>query len=437
MAGESKKVILGDLIHVKHGYAFQGEFFRDEPPGDILLTPGNFAIGGGFKGDKLKYYDGVAPDEFVLGEGDLLISMTDLSKTADTLGYPALVPSASDGHKFLHNQRLGKVLVKSPEIVDQGFLYYLLCSREYRNEIIAGATGTTVKHTSPSRISAFRFQLPPLVVQCAIARVLGALDKKIELNRRMNETLEATARALFKSWFVDFDPVRAKSEGRDPELPKPIIDLLPASFDESELGKVPMGWTVYALDEIATFLNGIALQKYPANGERFLPVIKIAQLRSGSTERADRARDDIPIAYVIADGDILFSWSGSLECILWAGGPGALNQHLFKVTSGKYPRWLCYLGIQIHLDEFRHIAAGKATTMGHIQRHHLSNAKLALPAPELLARMSVYFEPLIESLWRHNVQSRTLTTLRDALLPKLIAGEIRLKDAEKIVGVAI
>jgi type I restriction enzyme, S subunit len=124
---------------------------------------------------------------------------------------------------------------------------------------------------------------------------------------------------------------------------------------------------VKSLDKIAHFLNGLALQKYPPKDDRSLPVIKIAQLRAGNTNGADRASADLEPDYIVEDGDLLFSWSGSLECVLWTGGQDALNQHLFKVTSDKYPKWLCYLGIHQHLDDFRHIAAGKATTMGHIQ----------------------------------------------------------------------
>ncbi len=132
-----------------------------EPHGDVLLTPGNFAIGGGFKGDKFKYYDGPVPEEFVLREGDLLVTMTDLSKQADTLGYPAFVPACEPGRRYLHNQRLGKILVKSPDLIDIRFLYYLLCSADYRYEVLASATGTTVKHTSPERIKRFRFLRAP------------------------------------------------------------------------------------------------------------------------------------------------------------------------------------------------------------------------------------------------------------------------------------
>jgi type I restriction enzyme S subunit len=271
----------------------------------------------------------------------------------------------------------------------------------------------------------FELPIPSLPEQRAIAHILGTLDDKIELNRQMSETLEAMARALFKSWFLDFDPVRAKAEGRDPGLPPPLADLFPARLLDSELGEIPEGWEVKSLDRIARFLNGLALQKYPPSDGRGLPVIKIAQLRAGNANDADRASADLQAGYVVDDGDILFSWSGSLECLLWAGGPGALNQHLFKVTSNQYPRWLCYLGIHQHLADFRHIAAGKATTMGHIQRHHLSDAKLPIPSPELVRAMDPVIGQLVESTWRHAVQSRTLAALRDSLLPKLISGELR------------
>ena len=210
-AGKWREVTLGDLINIKHGFAFKGSFFRVEPQGDILLTPGNFAIGGGFKGGNLKYYDGEIPEGFVLQEGDLLVTMTDLSKQSDTLGYPAFVPANADGRRYLHNQRLGKIVANSSAKLDLRYIYYLMCSDEYRDEVLASATGTTVKHTSPGRIKQFRFSLPPLPEQHAIAHILGTLDDKIELNRGMNQTVEEMARALFKSWFVDFDPVRAKA----------------------------------------------------------------------------------------------------------------------------------------------------------------------------------------------------------------------------------
>ena len=166
-------------------------------------------------------------------------------------------------------------------------------------------------------------------------------------------------------------------------------------------------------------------------------MIKIAQLRAGTTEGADRASADLEPAYIVQNGDVLFSWSGSLECVLWAAGPGALNQHLFKVTSEQYPQWLCYLGVHHHLEDFRHIAAGKATTMGHIQRHHLSDAKLATPSNALLRAMDGVFAPIVESTWRRAVEARTLAALRDTPLPKLLSGELRLRAANEFLQAVI
>jgi len=323
--------------------------------------------------------------------------------------------------------------LRSKSHIREDFLPYLLLGNKDRLLSLVDLAGHGTGRLNSEELKALDVLLPPVNEQGAIAHILGALDDRIELNRRMSETLEAIARALFKSWFVDFDPVRAKAESRDPGLPQPLVSLFPDAFEDSELGDIPRGWEVKGLDEIARFLNGLALQKYPAIDGRSLPVIKIAQLRAGHTGGADRASADLESNYVVENGDILFSWSGSLECVLWAGGPGALNQHLFKVTSTDYPVWLVYLGIHQHLDDFRHIAAGKATTMGHIQRHHLSAAKLPIPPSELLRAMDSVIRPNLESTWRRRVQSRTLAALRDTLLPKLISGEIRVREAEKAV----
>ena len=427
------QVLLGELVEIGHGFAFKGNFIHDEPRGDVLLTPGNFAVGGGFKSNKFKYYDGPVPGQFVLDEGDLLVTMTDLSKQSDTLGYPAFVPECPQGHRYLHNQRLGKITPKRLREVDLRYLYYLMCTEEYRNEVLASATGTTVKHTSPERIKQFSFKLPPIPEQRAIAHILGTLDDKIELNRRMNQTLEEMARAIYKDWFVDFGPVRAKLEDREPYLPPELWDLFPDRLVDSELGEIPEGWEVKALDEIASFQNGLALQKFrPKEDEGRLPVIKIAQLRIGRADGEEWASENITPACIIDDGDVVFSWSGSLMVKVWCGGPAALNQHLFKVTSEEYPKWFCLSCIESHLPEFQDIASDKATTMGHIKREHLRDAKCVVPDHVLLEAAD---ETLAGSLARQiatDLESRALATQRDALLPRLVSGEVRVEQASII-----
>jgi len=429
MSSEWPLVKLGNLVEIKHGFAFKGEFFSDVATPFQLTTPGNFAIGGGFQTGKGKFYNGPVPEDYVLKAGDLLVTMTDLSKAGDTLGYAAVVPQTL-GVTWLHNQRVGLVSTKTKASVSKGFLHYLMRSPEYRHWVVSTATGSTVKHTSPGRICDFEFPLPPIEHQHEVAVTLGALDDRITLLRETNATLEAIAQALFKSWFVDFDPVRAKMEDRAPEgMDEATAALFPDSFEETELDLVPRGWRVIALDEIANYLNGLALQKFPATGQDDLPVIKIAQLRKGDSVGADMASRNIKPEYIIQNGDVLFSWSGSLEVAIWCGGEGALNQHLFKVTSTNYPKWLYYLWTRHHLEHFRQVAASKATTMGHIQRAHLSGAKVFVPPKEVLLAANTVLQPIIERLIETALQAQTLSTLRDTLLPRLISGTLRLPEA--------
>jgi type I restriction enzyme S subunit len=318
------------------------------------------------------------------------------------------------------------LVVQGGENCDQTFLFYVLKSTDF-SAIIGGTTQPLITQTA---VKALPMLLPPLAEQKAIAAVLGALDDKIELNRRMNATLEAMARALFQSWFVDFDPVRATLDGRPPSAIDPATAaLFPEHLEETALGHTPKGWEVRSLDKTAHYLNGLALQKYPPGDGPTLPVIKIAQLRKGDSIGADRCNTDLPPNYVVQDGDVLFSWSGSLEVELWCGGPGALNQHLFKVTSPEFPKWFYYLWTLYHLDEFRLIAADKATTMGHIQRGHLTAAKVLIPPRPLLDAMTRTMSPLIDQLIANRTQSRTLATLRDTLLPKLLSGELSVAGA--------
>lgn len=332
------------------------------------------------------------------------------------------------------------LLAPSCDHVDSRYLLYLLLSPPVQNELLGKAGGSTVDHLNMRDIRALPLpQLPDLPAQRAIAAVLGALDDKIEANRALNETLEATCRALFRSWFVDFDPVVAKSEGRrPPHLTDEVAALFPDRFEDSPLGPVPAGWNVEPLDAIANFQNGLALQKYrPAPGELRLPVIKIAQLRDGAPGNDEWASANINEICVLDDGDVVFSWSGSLMVTIWCGGRGALNQHLFKVTSERFPKWFYHQWTLHHLLEFQGIAADKATTMGHIRRHHLTEAACVVPSPSLIGVADQLLGPVLEHYVAASAESRTLATLRDALLPRLLSGELRVRQAEQLVEEAI
>ena len=312
-------------------------------------------------------------------------------------------------------------------LLDSTYLLYLLQTEEMQSQLKSRATGTTVLGIKQSELRKVTLSLPPFDLQLSAAATLKALDDRISLLSETNTTLEAIAQALFKSWFVDFDPVRAKQQGNAPQgMDAATAALFPDSFEASELGKVPKGWRVKSLDSIAEYLNGLALQKFPPEENNWLPVIKISQLRKGDTTGADRANRNLKPEYIIQNGDVLFSWSGSLEVIIWCGGEGALNQHLFKVTSADYPKWFYYLWTKHHLANFQQIAESKATTMGHIQRKHLTEAKVVVPPADFVAAANPYFEPLIERWIATSIQVQTLATLRDTLLPRLISGQLRL-----------
>ena len=349
--------------------------------------------------------------------GELLMTLV------GNVGQCAVVPPRMAGW----NTARAVAVMRFDDPSDVHFVQQCLLSRPLQHLMDVWCNTTVQATLNLKEIRQLPLPWPPKPRRDAIAAFGKALDDKIELNRRMNATLEAMARVLFQSWFVDFDPVRAKLDGTKPVgMDKETTALFPASFEESELGPIPKGWEVRSLDQIAHYLNGLALQKYPPNDDDpSFPVIKIAQLRKGNSEGADRCNTDLAVEYVVGDGDVLFSWSGSLEVELWCGGSGALNQHLFKVTSSEFPKWFYYLWTLYHLDEFRLIAAGKATTMGHIQRGHLTYAKVIVPPPIMLKGMTRIMAPLIDQLIANRIQSRILTITRNTLLPKLLDGTLK------------
>jgi type I restriction enzyme S subunit len=252
-----------------------------------------------------------------------------------------------------------------------------------------------------NQIMQYEFPLPPLETQRRIAAILSSLDDKIENNNRINRNLEAQAQALFKSWFVDFEPFG---------------------------GVMPKDWKEGSLLDVADYLNGLAMQKFPAqNVENSLPVLKIKELgQKHCDESSDRCAKEIKPEYIIHDGDVIFSWSGTLLVDIWCGGDCGLNQHLFKVSSNKYPKWFYYLWTIQHLQNFKRIASDKAVTMGHIKRGDLDKSIVLIPNDNVLEKMTAIMTPLLDSIVSNAQESHRLAALRDTLLPKLMKGEIEL-----------
>ena len=229
-----------------------------------------------------------------------------------------------------------------------------------------------------------------------------------------NHNLEEQAKAIFKSWFVDFEPFRD------------------GEFVDSELGPIPSGWKTSCLSDVATYLNGLAMQKYRPQGcDTGYPVLKIKELRQGMCDHdSERCSSQIKEDYIVHDGDVIFSWSGSLLVDLWCGGDCGLNQHLFKVSSAMYDKWYYYSWTKHYLDEFIAIAADRATTMGHIKRENLQTAKVLVPPHDVYKKVGALLSPIYEQIIRNRVESRRLAQLRDTLLPKLMSGEIDVSEVE-------
>ncbi len=311
-------------------------------------------------------------------------------------------------------------VVKPKKEVNHKFLFYLLATDEFTNLANLGSTGTRMPRADWKHLKTTCWHIPDLPTQTAIAEILSSLDDKIELNNKINQELENLAQTLFKQWFIDFE---FPNENGEP------YKSSGGEMVESELGEIPKGWEVNSLDGIADFLNGLALQKFPPGDEYdYLPVIKIRELRQRDTLNSDKASKSIPEKYIVQNGDVLFSWSGSLLVDFWTNGKGALNQHLFKVTSNQFPQWFYYLWTKHHLSEFIKIAESKATTMGHIQRQHLSDAKVVIP--DEIPRFTSVFEPIISKIIENRIENVQLTNLRDTLLPKLISGELEVSQTQ-------
>lgn len=326
------------------------------------------------------------------------------------------------------------ICLRALKEVDPLFLYYLLSQDLFFDYVMQGAKGTKMPRGDKNQIMQWPIMLPSLKEQQDISAVLKSLDDKIEVNRRINDNflltffevmliwlltslendnLEKQTQALFKAWFIDFEPFAS------------------GEFVESELGLIPKNWKAVSLSAIANYINGLAMQKYrPMDGESGLPVLKIKELGQGRTDDSSELCSPSLIGdkYIIDDGDIIFSWSGTLMVKVWCGGKCGLNQHLFVVEPKDYPHWFAYQWTKHHLDNFIHIAKDKAVTMGHIKRGELDKAKVIVPDEINMATIDSIMRPLHNQIISNMKESRRLASLRDTLLPHLMPGELRVGD---------
>lgn len=375
---EWKEVRLGDILNFRRGHDLPHSAMK---PGNIPVAGSNGVIG---------YHDTATPIKPILTIG-----------RSGNVGKPYFYEEA-----WAHNTTL---YVDDFKGNDPKFLYYLCQTMPFAN--FGG--GSAVPTLNRNHIHPLETKIPVKVEdQRRIASILSSLDRKIELNNKINADLEEMAQAIFKNWFVDFEPFK---DGK---------------FVDSELGMIPEGWKVGTLTEIASYMNGLAMQKYPPeNIEDSLPVLKIKELGQGfcGTD-SDRCSCNIKDECKIHNGDVIFSWSGTLLVDVWCGGDCGLNQHLFKVTSNDYPKWFYYYWTKHHLQEFIHIAKDKAVTMGHIKRGHLEEALVAIPDNDSMEKAHELFEPILSKMISLRLENSRLSLLRDTLLPRLMSGELEVPE---------
>jgi type I restriction enzyme S subunit len=402
---------LGDIIKIKHGFAFKGEFFSETPTDNILVTPGNFNIGGGFKNSKFKYYAGEIPQEYILNVDDVIVTMTDLSKAGDTLGYSAKVPSIV-GKKLLHNQRIG--LLQFTNKVNQDFIYWLLRTKNYQNLILGSATGSTVKHTSPNRICEFEFELPSLNEQERIANILSSLDNKITLNREMNKTLEAMAQAIFKSWFVDFEPFQ---EGE---------------FVESELGMIPKGWEIGQLGDNIKIIDNRGKTPPICTKITEYPIIEVNAL-SGDNRTVNYSAIKKYVSEETYNSwfraghpkknDILLSTVGSVgEVAMFPDNRGSIAQNVVALRAINTSPYYLYQALVNMKDKLKGLDIG--SVQPSIKVTQMTKIHFLWPEQYVLEKFDSHIENLVQKIHLNETEIEALSQVRDTLLPKLLSGEI-------------
>jgi type I restriction enzyme, S subunit len=404
---------LGDLISIKHGWPFKSEYMtKSFAEGPVVVGIGNFEYSGGFRFENttLKKYTGEYPKEFVLKPGDILLVMTCQTAGGEILGIPGRIPN--DDRTYLHNQRMGKVVVKQKKKVDVGFLYWLFLTAGFNQHLVTTATGTKILHTAPERIESFSFSLPPLLIQRKIASILSAYDELIENNMRRIAILEEMARMLYHEWFVNF---------RFPGYEQ-------VTMVESELGMIPEGWEVRAIGDVAG-ANLLSIQNN--NEPEEIYYVDIASVQPGQITNAElmpfqqapnRARR------VVRHGDIIWSMvrpNRKSYSIIISPPENLIVSTGFAVISAQSIPYT-YLYLAISTDDFVTYLANHASGSAYpaVSAKDFLVARLLIPSEDLLNKFhSVIESKLLQKqiLLRKNANLRRT---RDLLLPKLISGEI-------------
>lgn len=318
-----------------------------------------------------------------------------------TLGQIVFIPENSKYSRYVISQ--SQFRVKCNEKILPEYLVYYFHTNEGLHKLLSNASqvGVPALARASTTFQTLEIDIPEVTEQRKIVDLLETIREKIELNNAINNNLEQQAKAIFENEFLS-------------------------------LQSLPNGWKQASLIDIADYINGLAMQKYrPSADEIGIPVLKIKELRQGCCDdNSELCSPSIKSNYIIHDGDVIFSWSGSLLVDFWCGGICGLNQHLFKVTSSKYDKWLYYTWTKHHLERFIAVAADKATTMGHIKRDDLAKSEILIPNEADYNRIGTLLQPIYDLIISNRIENNNLADLRDTLLPKLMSGELDVSDIE-------
>ena len=401
-----KEYRLGDIIDIKHGYAFDGDHIVQDDNGIVLVTPGNFRIGGGFQEEKCKFFTGEIPDDYVLSAGDFIVTMTDLSKEIDTLGYSAIVPKTN--RTYLHNQRIGLVSFKNNEC-HPGYIYFLMRTHKYQRSIANTSTGATVHHTSPSKICDYQFYAPNYEKQRKIAEFLFAYEKLIENNQKQIKLLEEAAQRLYKEWFIDL-----RFPGHETT---PIVD------------GVPEGWEVCKFSEIASIMSGgtpkTEVKEYyegdipfytPKDSDgSFFVFDTITHISEAGLEHCN--------SQYYPEGTVIITARGTVGKTTILAVPMAMNQSCYALKCDELnsPYYL-FFSLNKEVDSLKTMANGGVFNTIIVKT--FDSISLTIPTKKVLSAFNAVVSSIMQQIKAKMKQNIHLAEARDRLLPKLMSGEI-------------
>ena len=423
---EWKRYKLGDLLRVKHGWAFKGEFFS-ETGIQSILTPGNFYESGGFKANtsKDRFYIGEYPTEYLCSKGDLIVAMTE--QAAGLLGSTAIVP---EDNRYLHNQRIG--LISCNEYLNKDFAYYLFMTQTVRQQISRSASGTKVKHTSPEKIYEVQVYIPKIQTQRNIAKILTTLDQKIQINHQVNQELEAMAKTLYDYWFVQFDfpdqngkPYKS-SGGKmvyNPELKR----------------EIPEGWGVEKLGELIQLERGVTYAKsdiVEKTTNDAIGVLRATNITGNVMDLNDLVyltKDIINNKQIIKQNETLIVMSsGSKEHL----GKNAINYYEEVIGFGAFcskivpQKYSAYINTFLQSSEFKGylLKQSMGTNINNLTNSDILDCRIILPNEEILDKFENMVEKNIKLISNNYIQNQELTQLRDWLLPMLMNGQVKVEN---------